>query len=264
LKDKMPEESIYDLIPKPVSASKKTVRYKSKFNPKMPPSYSTFGRGARGQHTTSNVGGDMQSNKSSKAKGSTFGPTTKHQVDFQKFKTRTKKGLPTPKKFTYTDRRKPGLSMKLEKRAIPKKEKKNFITQNAVDAIMKVTRKPEKKDVRFVKKAEYGKVPGYLKEVKADIQAEREFIEQMLERSKEEEDTQPKNRVMDEAEKEELLDALKMKWGEVNEKYQKISHVVKLDTIGKKRRKEQYEKELTELDQAIQKLSRGTVFIADE
>eukprot|EP00466_Bigelowiella_natans_P009960 jgi/Bigna1/50099/estExt_Genewise1.C_670001 len=242
----MPEESIYDLIPKPVSASKKTVRYKSKFNPKMPPSYSTFGRGARGQHTTSNVGGDMQSNKSSKAKGSTFGPTTKHQ------------------KFTYTDRRKPGLSMKLEKRAIPKKEKKNFITQNAVDAIMKVTRKPEKKDVRFVKKAEYGKVPGYLKEVKADIQAEREFIEQMLERSKEEEDTQPKNRVMDEAEKEELLDALKMKWGEVNEKYQKISHVVKLDTIGKKRRKEQYEKELTELDQAIQKLSRGTVFIADE
>jgi len=260
----MPEESIYDLIPKPKSTSKPIVRHKSKHNPKLAPSYSTFGRAAGGQNAISNVGGDNQSYENFKSRTATFGPNAKHVANFQKFKTRTKKELPSPKKFSYTDRRKPRLNMKLEKGIIPKREKKNFITQNAVDNIMKVTRKPKKKDVRYVKKAEYGKVPSYLNEVKADIRAEREFIEQMLERSKEEDDTQPKNRVMDEAEREELLEALKMKWEEVNKKYQKSSHVVKLDTIGKKRRKEQYEKELTELDQAIQKLSRGTVFIADE
>uniref|UniRef100_A0A6V3QVN9 Enkurin domain-containing protein n=2 Tax=Lotharella globosa TaxID=91324 RepID=A0A6V3QVN9_9EUKA len=118
--------------------------------------------------------------------------------------------------------------------------------------------------MRYVEKPEYGKVPEYLREVKSDIEKEKQFIEQMLEKSKAASETEQKSRVMDESEKEELLDALKLKWQDVNEKYQKISHIVNHDTIGKKLRKEQYEAEMDELEAAIRKLSKGTVLISDD
>ena len=72
------------------------------------------------------------------------------------------------------------------------------------------------------------------------------------------------NRIMTEEEREELLDGLKLKWEAVNEKYQKITHVVKLDTMSKVRRKEQYESELDDLEKAITKLSRRVVIVQDE
>merc|ERR1712023_73696 len=173
-------------------------------------------------------------------------------------------GLPAPKKFTYTDRRKDKLVSKLEKEKIPKHAKRNFIKKNAIDVILKSTKKTPEKEVRYVEKSEYGKVPAYLMEVKNDIEKEKLFIEDMLEKSKAASETEQKSRVMDEAEKEELLDALKLKWQDVNEKYQKISHIVDHDTIGKKARKEQYEAEMDELEAAIRKLSKGTVLISDD
>jgi hypothetical protein len=76
--------------------------------------------------------------------------------------------------------------------------------------------------------------------------------------------SQPQMRQLPEEERLMLLTDLKTKWGLVNKKYQLGSHMVNLDTIGKIRRKEQYESELRQLEAAIEKLSRSPVFVQDE
>lgn len=68
---------------------------------------------------------------------------------------------------------------------------------------------------------------------------------------------------MTEEEKEELLYKLKLKWESVNREYQKITHLVNLDTIGQVRRKETMENELKQLESDIDRLQRaGTVLVA--
>ena len=64
-----------------------------------------------------------------------------------------------------------------------------------------------------------------------------------------------------EHERMELLDALKSKWDTLNRKYQKMAHVVQLDTIGQVRRKEGMERELKQLEVDIEKLSRPVILI---
>jgi hypothetical protein len=60
-----------------------------------------------------------------------------------------------------------------------------------------------------------------------------------------------------------VLASLKRKWDSVNAKYQKMTHLVKLDTTGKIQRKEALEKELNQLEADIEKLAnRGQVFIS--
>ena len=59
---------------------------------------------------------------------------------------------------------------------------------------------------------------------------------------------------IDDTERIQILDALKAKWDLVNKRYQKMAHVVQLDTIGMVRRKEGMEKELKQLEYDIEKL----------
>ena len=53
-----------------------------------------------------------------------------------------------------------------------------------------------------------------------------------------------------------LVDQLKTKWDAVNAKYQKMTHNVNLDTVGKVKRKEFMEKELKQLEADIGKLEK--------
>ena len=57
------------------------------------------------------------------------------------------------------------------------------------------------------------------------------------------------------ADRRELLHALKEKWADVNSKFQKYT-VINLDTIGLVRRKESHENELKQIEANIEKLSR--------
>ena len=70
--------------------------------------------------------------------------------------------------------------------------------------------------------------------------------------------------VMTAEERDALVDQLKTKWDAVNAKYQRISHIVKLDTIGKVRRKEQLENELTQLEKDIQLLEGRQVVVMED
>jgi hypothetical protein len=49
---------------------------------------------------------------------------------------------------------------------------------------------------------------------------------------------------MDDADKNELISALKKKWEVVHKEYQTLTHKGKLDTLGLKTKKESCEKEL--------------------
>jgi len=63
---------------------------------------------------------------------------------------------------------------------------------------------------------------------------------------------------MDEEERQELIAALKTKWDSVNARYQKITHLVLLDTAGQVRRKENLERELSQIENDINKLQRAS------
>lgn len=99
-------------------------------------------------------------------------------------------------------------------------------------------------------------MPKYLEMIKKDIAAENEYIRQM--QSQEEESPV---RLMTNEEKAGLIQGLKVKWESVNTEYQAITHMTKLDTVGKIRRKEGYEAELSQIEKDIEKLNRQTIYV---
>lgn len=153
-----------------------------------------------------------------------------------------------------------------EKPIMGLKSAKNFVTANAVETILAVPggRARAKQELpQYTKKEDYGKVPKYLGQVKDEIERENTMIEEFVRQNKnfiEEENGRAEP--MDERERLELVDALKAKWDHVNAKYQKLCHNVVFDTLGKVRRKETFEKELTQLEKDIQLLEKGHVVIA--
>lgn len=109
---------------------------------------------------------------------------------------------------------------------------------------------------RFTERKDFGKVPTYLKKVKAKVAQETEYVRQYIQQ-REMEQTQGNAQEMPEHEREQLLDHLKTKWAEVNKVYQtKLSFV--LDTPAKKTRKESLEKQLQEIEKDIELLSKGS------
>lgn len=112
--------------------------------------------------------------------------------------------------------------------------------------------------LNYAKKSDFGKVPEYLAQVKDEIKRENEMIERYVKEQMGDIDG-PADRYeeMSEDERQDLLLALKEKWVTVNAQYQKITHLVQLDTTGQVRRKEQLEKALSGIENDIQKLSRS-------
>ena len=108
-------------------------------------------------------------------------------------------------------------------------------------------------------------MPGYLSQVKEEIRRENEMIDAYVkEQMGYEENAGEALEPLSEDERASLIRALKKKWDSVNEKYQQMTHVVKLDTVGKIKRKEGMEHELKQLEADIEKLERpGPVYVAN-
>lgn len=88
-------------------------------------------------------------------------------------------------------------------------------------------------ELNYMKKEDFGKVPAYLNQVKQEIRRENEMIEKYVKEQMGELDMAPEvYEEFPEDEKNILLDNLKLKWDQVNAKYQKTTHLVKLDTTG--------------------------------
>ncbi len=114
----------------------------------------------------------------------------------------------------------------------------------------------ENNNLDYGKKEDYGKVPAYLTKVKEEIRRENDMITRYVkEQMGETEEDQEQFEQMLESDRNDLLDQLKSKWENVNSKYQRITHLVQLDTTGQVRRKEQLEGELKRLEKDIETLS---------
>ena len=58
-----------------------------------------------------------------------------------------------------------------------------------------------------------------------------------------------------------LKEGLKKKWDAVNHEYQTIAHIRKIDTQGLKRKKENCEKELAQIERDLALLEKPFVFV---
>lgn len=155
------------------------------------------------------------------------------------------------------------------------KTNKNFISQNAVDTIMAVPKKPERNlvDTRkgdkfsldpsglapvYVKKKEFGSIPGYILDRKEEsAKAKEEYEKYMAEYFK-----RGALRSMSEEERDAILNGLKQNWDELHKTYQSLSVVT--DTIPKRMRKEKIETEMKLLEKDIDLLQRHQlIYVAD-
>lgn len=119
-------------------------------------------------------------------------------------------------------------------------------------------RSTQSQELNYLKKEDYGKVPEYLSYVKDEIRRENEMIQKYVKEQLGEVDAEPEQfEEMSEDERQDLIAALKNKWDKVNGKYQKITHLVRLDTTGQRRRKEDLENQLKQLEADIEKLERS-------
>ena len=115
------------------------------------------------------------------------------------------------------------------------------------------------KEKDMLKKKNYGKVPKYMTKIKNEIEDEYNLVREMQIEEQNERDRQ--KFLMPENERQELIQALKKKWEVLHLDFQKESHHAKLDTLGKKNRKENLEKEMKAVEDDIKKLSKKHIFI---
>merc|ERR1711959_17082 len=237
------EESIYCLIPPVIEPPPKPPLYRSKYPGTVPANTRVC---------------------------ATMGPLKVKVPEPQKFLkayTREDNKLPEPRKFDYHDvtERKPTVPTRSEKPVMGLVTSKNFITCNAVENILAVPKKTDVRQVSYMNKKGYGKVPAYLEKVKGEIQDEYNYIMQMQEAAGEETMDETggggRTRMLEEAERVEMLNGLKTNWDRINKAYQTLSFT--LDTPAKKQRKEEFEAQLEQIERDIERMSKRNVFVEE-
>jgi len=262
------EESIYNLIPKEQHVPIKDKRYKSQFPGKLQPTASTFGLGTTSKPQCANLSGKYNlegGSHSHIANGATMGaPKGAAMPKTDGFR---KKGTGNPVLVPKMNVSKMDRGVD-KKQAVPKRDEKpiqglvsdkNFIVANAVENILAAPKLPGNKDKDFLKKQTYGKTPKYLTNIKNEIEDEYNLVREMQIEEQAEEDR--RKYLMPEDERAELIAALKKKWEVLHIEYQKEAHYPKLDTLGKKSRKINLEKEMEQIEQDIKKLTKNYIFI---
>ena len=102
-------------------------------------------------------------------------------------------------------------------------------------------------------------MPKYVTKIKNEIEEEYNLVREMQIEEQNERDRQ--KMLMPEEERQELIAALKKKWEELHFNFQKESIHGKLDTLGKKNRKENLEREMDQVEADIKKLSKNYIFV---
>lgn len=249
-----PEEAIYNWIKEEVKVPPKPRRYRSKHDAKAEVTGSTL--------------------RVKKAAAGTFGRPSQKSNPRQYLKAGSKMGKGTStlgksKRFTRTDgARKAAVPRRDERPVYGLKTSKNFVVSNAVENILAAPKMLDSGDLDYRKKADYGRVPAYLHEVKTQIEEERTMIQEMLAAQHEDEGEYDMVSELSESERAALIKALKAKWDAVNAQYQLITFKrvsSSNSTVGAIRRKEGCERQLAQLEKDIERLSgKGPVLVVDE
>lgn len=251
-----PEEAIYNWIKEEVRVPPKPKRYRSKHSGKTTVSGSTL--------------------RVKKASAATFGRPSERSRPDDYLKAGSKMGKGTaslggrPRGFRSTKaRRKEAVPSREERPVYGLKTSKNFVVSNAVENILAAPKMVTGNKLDYRKKQDYGKVPQYLSEVKAQIEEERAMIQDMI-AAQDEYDGGVYDTVteLSEGERTELVKALKAKWDAVNAQYQLMTFKrvsSSNSTVGAIRRKEECERQLAQLEKDIERLSgKGPVLVVEE
>lgn len=247
------EESIYNLIPTIPPTEAKPPRYKSKF--------------------AGTVRHDVKTNKTN---AKTMGPAKVPLPKPKDFLAKHSQEKIVPEgrsQFKYPDEhcRKPTVPKHTDKPAIMGvKSNKNFITTNAVENIMSIPKKPEKKYAdtkhgathqldpsgltpKYRNKKDFGKKPEYLEKRKKEMEhAQIEYDAYIRERFR-----QGAMKQLSEDERQSVIDGLKKNWEELHHQYQGLSVVT--DTAPKKARKESLEAQMKQLERDIETMEKHKV-----
>jgi len=234
------EESIYTLLPPEIKPMAKEPLYRSKYAHAVPAKTRPM---------------------------ATMGPL-KVQVpnpqSFLKSYSRPDNKLPEPQKFEYSQTMppKPRPPRANDRPVQGLVTSKNFITCNAVENILAVPKRTDVRQVSYMNKKGYGKVPAYLEKVKAEIQDEYKYIQQMQEAYEEEAEDGSMTKMLSDEERLEMVEGLKTNWDRINKAYQTLSFT--LDTPAKKQRKEEFEAQLEQIERDIERLSKHTIFVESQ
>lgn len=269
-------ESIYNIIPPKQIEQEKVPMFRSKHNPHLPPTGTTFGNAQTTHPICMNISGSANDkivpSKKGRTMGQPIGSLKKVPSDYMKKNTATSK----VQTLSEVKKNQPNLLQPTElkpklKPDVPKTSdipvmnlvtSKNFVVANAVETILAAPKKVTSATKDYLQKDDFGKVPKYLQQIKQDINAEYEYI-QMLQ---EQDDAMRTDQIaqMPEDERLKLIEGLKAKWESVNTQYQGATHLTVLDSAGKIYRKERDEAQLAQIEKDIEKLNRKNICIAPD
>jgi len=267
-------ESIYNIIPPKEIQQEKVAMHRSKHNPQLPPTATTFG-GAQTTHPSCmNIAGAAEGklvpDKAVRTMGKPAGHSRNTPRDYMKKNAYTtkvqtlsevKRGNPAllqPSELK--PKLKPDVPKTVDMPVMNLVTSKNFVVANAVETILAAPKKVSAQAKDYLSKEDYGRVPKYLKNIKQDIEAEYDYIRMLQEQEMQAQNSMVRS--MPEEERLQLIASLKAKWEAVNTEYQGTTHLTVLDTAGKIGRKEKYESELSQIEKDIEKLNRKTILVA--
>jgi len=266
-------ESIYNIIPPQAVQQVKPPMHKSQHSGTVPPTASTFHNKGTTHPGSSNLSGDHAAkpvaDKAARSMGTVPGAAKPDTTNFMKKGAKTEKVESLAEiKATKPHQLKPTNMAPRSKPDVPRRDErpvcnlvssKNFIVANAVETILAAPKKVSEGTKDYLSKEDYGKIPKYLSHIKKDMQDEMEYISGLQQQH--EDMNRAPVKPMDEDERLRLIEGLKCKWEQVNTEYQAATHQTKLDTCGKKRRKETCEAELAQIEKDIEKLNKRNILI---
>jgi len=269
-------ESIYNMIPPKEIQQQKMPMHRSKHNPQLAPTGTTFGGAQTSHPICMNISGVAESkivpDKKGRTMGQPRGSLARVPSDYMKKNTSTSKVQTlsevkrTQPNVLQPTQLKPKLKPDVPKTSdIPVMNlvtSKNFVVANAVETILAAPKKVSTSTKDYLVKDDYGKVPKYLKHIKQDIDNEYEYIAMLQEQ--EEADRNSGCVPMPEEERLKLIEGLKAKWESVNTEYQGATHLTVLDSAGKMYRKERSEANLAQIEKDIEKLNRKNIMVNQE
>ncbi|CAL6038044.1 Calmodulin-binding_protein [Hexamita inflata] len=168
--------------------------------------------------------------------------------------------LPDPQEYHYSQQiaRKPPIpNQHTEIPVYGLKSNVDFVQQNIKKVQLMMPKVQQKKDIDWMQKDDFGKVPQYLSKVKETIQIEQSQLREIEAQKKQQREKAYK---MDENEKIELLAGLKKNWQELHSEYVGTTKAV-VDTLGQKERKQWLERRMAEIEADIVMLEKGDIFV---
>lgn len=253
-------ESVYNLIPEPVIIPDRASRHVSKFNggltgPQLPPSYTTFPNKAVADNAYDGSGASNFQRAMVP-----MGKPVSGEIDPTVY---LKKGEGVKMQHTVVKKdrvmRKPTVDN--EKPVMGLVTEKNFVTANAVEAVAMATKGRKVPEPRATDRPSFGKVPKYLDTLKAQQADEERFVASMRDRRDQQAAEQKAEfvRPMAEEDRVRLVAQLKERWEEKHRQF--IAQPFARDTMMQIARKEAVEKELKEIEGALEKLSKQVVYV---